>query len=222
MKSLARARVVCACQRHTIDSHGDHIHTCPKYSGAKPAHELVVEAVARLARSAGFSDKTRNVTVARGCQCGDDEIQHLHIAGKASLVIDVTIVHTGFIFEMSGNCNGINVALNGQFRARAIRCWRTQPKPRTRSTVRHTPAVVFRRRSSLLCSPLPAGFTVSFSGSFGSWQIVKLGRTSTTLGLQDHHQPRHSSGSGPSTSTRIGPSSLGRWLKPPSFVPNLS
>ena len=108
---LARARVVCACQRHTIDSYGDHIHTCPKHSGAKPAHEFVVAAVANLARAAGFPTKTRNVTAALGRQRGDVEIQRLHVAGHADLVIDVTIVH-----EMNGNCNGINVALNGQLR----------------------------------------------------------------------------------------------------------
>ena len=53
-------------------------------------------------------------------------------------------------------------------------------------------------------------------------EIVKLGRTSKALGLLDHNLPRLSTGSGPSTSTRIGQSSLERWLKPPPFVPNLS
>jgi len=107
------------------------VHTCPKYSDAKPAYELVVEAVARIARSAGLSAKTRNVAVAQGRQRGDIEIQRLHVAGKVDLVIDVTIVH-----GMSGNCNGINVATIDSFGARVIRCWRTQPKPSTRSTVK--------------------------------------------------------------------------------------
>jgi len=108
---LARARATCACQLHTIDAHGDHIHTCPKHSGAKPAHELVVAAVADLARAAGFSTRTRNVTATRGRQRGDIEILRLNVGGHANMVIDVTILH-----EMSGNCNGINVGLNGQLR----------------------------------------------------------------------------------------------------------
>jgi len=66
-----------------------YIHNVPsKHSGAKPAHELVVEAVAKLARSAGFPSKTRNATVARGRERGDVEFQRLHVAGKADLVID--------------------------------------------------------------------------------------------------------------------------------------
>jgi len=63
--------------------------------------ELVVVAVANLARAAGFPTKTRNVTVARGRQRDDVEIQRLCVAGHANLVIDVTIVH-----EMSGSCTG--------------------------------------------------------------------------------------------------------------------
>ena len=90
---LARARVVCACSVIRLIFHGDHIHTCPKHSGAKPAHERVVAAVANLARASGFPTKTRNVTAARCRQRGDIEIQRVHVAGHADLVLDVTIVH---------------------------------------------------------------------------------------------------------------------------------
>jgi len=51
--------------------------------------------------------------------------------------------------KLSGNCKGINVALNGQLRGQGGSLLEDAPELRTRSIVRNSPAVVFKRHSSL-------------------------------------------------------------------------
>ena len=41
--------LVCHCNRHVIDTHGDHIHTCKKHTGStKDAHDTILDALEQI------------------------------------------------------------------------------------------------------------------------------------------------------------------------------
>ena len=41
--------LVCLCNRHVIDPHGDHIHTCKKHTGStKDAHDTILDALEQI------------------------------------------------------------------------------------------------------------------------------------------------------------------------------
>jgi hypothetical protein len=60
MQAAADARTQCACKRHPIDLHGDHVLTCKKHTGGIIAHNRIMDVVARLARNAGCSVRVNN------------------------------------------------------------------------------------------------------------------------------------------------------------------
>ena len=41
--------LVCHCNRHVIDTYGDHIHTCKKHTGStKDAHDTILDALEQI------------------------------------------------------------------------------------------------------------------------------------------------------------------------------
>ena len=110
-----RTRYVCACQRHVIDTHGDHVHTCKQHSGSKKeAHETIVEALQSLLTQAGLSNTTAKLPKVRmpddTTRQGDIWVKNAHLGGHQDLIIDVSVVH-----EFGGD-NMVDVSRNGQLR----------------------------------------------------------------------------------------------------------
>ena len=63
----------CGCKKFVIDALGDHVRTCTAHSGAKKAHDWVVDQLADLFRTT-LKVKTQQVARSRGQRCGDIEL----------------------------------------------------------------------------------------------------------------------------------------------------
>jgi len=56
------ASAVCPCDKHIIDVHGDHIHTCKKHTGSrKDAHETILTALEQICHDSGLSTRRSNI-----------------------------------------------------------------------------------------------------------------------------------------------------------------
>ena len=64
---------VCGCRKFRIDALGDHLCTCTAHSGAKKAHDGVVDQLADLFHTT-HRVKTQQVVKSRGHHCGDIEL----------------------------------------------------------------------------------------------------------------------------------------------------
>jgi hypothetical protein len=64
---------VCGCRKFKIDALGDHLCTCTTHSGAKKAHDWVVDQLPDLFRTT-HRVKTQQVVETRGHHCGDIEL----------------------------------------------------------------------------------------------------------------------------------------------------
>ena len=73
---------------------GDHLYTCSSHSGAKKAHDWVVDQLADLFRTT-HKVKTQQVVKTRGHHCGDIELAGYlgNEAGPVLLVLDLRITH---------------------------------------------------------------------------------------------------------------------------------
>ena len=63
----------CGCRKFQIDPLGDHLNTCTAHSGAKKAHDWMVDQIADLFRTT-HKVKTQQVIKSRGQHCGDIEL----------------------------------------------------------------------------------------------------------------------------------------------------
>ena len=61
---------VCGCRKFQVDPLGDHLYTCTTHSGAKKAHDWVVDQLADLFRTT-TKFETQQVIKSRGQHCGD-------------------------------------------------------------------------------------------------------------------------------------------------------
>jgi hypothetical protein len=77
----------CGCRKFQLDPLGDHLNTCTAHSGAKKAHDWMVDQVADFFRTTD-KVKTQQVVKNRGQHCGDIEL-----AGYLALVLDLRIAH---------------------------------------------------------------------------------------------------------------------------------
>ncbi len=68
-KSLA----TCGCRKFQLDPLGDHLNTCTAHSGAKKAHDWMVDQLADFFRTT-HKVKTQQVVKSRGQHCGDIEL----------------------------------------------------------------------------------------------------------------------------------------------------
>ena len=64
----------CGCRKFQIDPLGDHISVCTAHTGAKKAHDWVVDQLADLFRTT-HKEKTQQVIRTRGQHCGDIELE---------------------------------------------------------------------------------------------------------------------------------------------------
>ncbi len=84
----------CGCRKFQLDPLGDHLNTCTVHSGAKKAHDWMVDQVADLFRTT-HKVKTQHVVKSRGRPCGDIQLEGYlaNEAGPVSLVLDLRIAH---------------------------------------------------------------------------------------------------------------------------------
>jgi hypothetical protein len=72
--------------RHVIDAHGDHIHTCKKHTGStKDAHETILDALQKICHDSGLSTQRHNIPSVHKpnskTSCGDLLIKDANIGG---------------------------------------------------------------------------------------------------------------------------------------------
>ncbi len=85
---------VSGCRKFQVDSLGDHLCTCTTHSGAKKAHDWVVDQLADLFRTT-HKAKTHQVVKIRGQHCGDIELVGYlaNVTGPVPLVLDLRVAH---------------------------------------------------------------------------------------------------------------------------------
>ena len=100
----------CGCRKFQLDPLGDHLNTCTAHSGAKKAHDWMVDQIADLFRTT-HKVKTQQVVKSRGQHCGDVELAGYlaNAAGPVPLVLDLRIAH-----DRVGSST--DPTLNGQLR----------------------------------------------------------------------------------------------------------
>ncbi len=98
---------VCGCRKFKIDALGDHLCTCSFHSGAKKAHDWVVDQLADLFRTT-HKVKTQQVVKSRGRHYNDLELAAYlaNVEGPVPLVLDLRLTH-----DRIGS--SVNPALNG-------------------------------------------------------------------------------------------------------------
>ncbi len=87
----------CGCRKFQLDPLGDHLNTCTAHSGAKKAHDWMVDQVADLFCTT-HKLKTQQVVKSRVQHCGDIEVAGYlaNEAGPVSLVLDLRIFFSRF------------------------------------------------------------------------------------------------------------------------------
>ncbi len=84
----------CGWRKFQLDPLGDHLNTCTTHSGAKKAHDWMVDQIADLFHTTN-KVKTQKVVKNRGHHCGDIELEGYlaNEAGPVPLVLDLRIAH---------------------------------------------------------------------------------------------------------------------------------
>jgi hypothetical protein len=97
----------CGCRKFQFDVLGDHLCTCTAQSGAKKAHDWVVDQLANLFRTT-HKVKTQQVVKNRGHHCGDIELPRYltNATGPVPLVLDLRIAHDRFGSSSDPSLNG--------------------------------------------------------------------------------------------------------------------
>ena len=89
-------RMLCACRKHFLGTHPDHVHCCQSVAASTQAHDWAVTQLQPLFRSLGHQVRVQTaVTASRGQQRGDVQIKdYLHHNGAPrDLVFDLSITH---------------------------------------------------------------------------------------------------------------------------------
>jgi hypothetical protein len=97
----------CGCRKFQLDPLGDHLNTCTAHSGAKKAHDWMVDQLADLFRTT-HKVKTQQVVKNRGQPCGDIELAGYLVneKGPVALVLDLRIAHDRMGSSTDPNLNG--------------------------------------------------------------------------------------------------------------------
>jgi hypothetical protein len=84
----------CGCRKLQLDPLGDHLNTFTAHSGAKKAHDWMVDHISDLFRTT-HKVKTQQVVKSRGQHCGDIELEEYlaNESGPVPLVLDLRIAH---------------------------------------------------------------------------------------------------------------------------------
>jgi hypothetical protein len=140
---------VCGCRKFGIDTLGDYLCTCTAHSGAKKAHDWMVDQVADFFHTT-HKVKTQQVVKSRGQHCGDIELAGYlaNEAGPVPLVLDLRIAHDRVGSSVDPSLNGhlkypnnLDQSLNDAA-ADKIRKYRADYNNRPPSAVSFTPAIV--------------------------------------------------------------------------------
>ncbi len=170
---VEKTLVACGYRKFQLDAMGDHLCTCTAHSGAKKAHNWVVEQLTDFFRTTHHT-KTQHVTKSRGRHCGDIQLEAYlaNTAGPVPLVLDLRIDHDRFGSTSDPSLNGhlhypndIDNSLN-EVAADKIRKYRADYNHNSPSTVSFVPDIV------------------STSGKLHS-EFIRL------LFLQDHRETDH-------------------------------
>ncbi len=99
--------VTCGCRKFQLDPLGDHLNTCTAHSGAKKAHDWMVDQIADIFRTTQ-KVKTQQVIKSRGHHCGDIELPGYlpNTTVPVSLVLDLRIDHDRFGSSSDPSLNG--------------------------------------------------------------------------------------------------------------------
>jgi hypothetical protein len=97
----------CGCRKFHLDPLGDHLNTCTTHSGAKKAHDGMVDQVADLFRIT-HKVRTQHVVKNRGQDCGDIQLEGYLVneAGPVPLVLDLRIAHDRMGSSADPSLNG--------------------------------------------------------------------------------------------------------------------
>ena len=97
----------CGCRKFQLDPLGDHLNTSIAHSGAKKAHDWMVDQIADLFRTT-HKVKTQQVIKSRGHHCGDIELEGYlaNTSGPVPLVLDLRIAHDRFGSSSDPSLNG--------------------------------------------------------------------------------------------------------------------
>ncbi len=103
---------VCGCRKFRVDTLDDHLCTCTVHTGAKKAHDWVVDQLADLFRTT-HKAKTQKVIKSRGHHCGDVELAGYlaNVSGPVPLVLDLRITYDRFGSNSDPNLNGNYITL---------------------------------------------------------------------------------------------------------------
>jgi hypothetical protein len=97
----------CGCRKFQLDPLGDHLNTCTSHSGAKKAHDWMVDQITDLSRTTQIV-KTQQFIKSRGHHCGDIELAGYlaNAAGPVPLVLDLRIAHDRYGSSSDPSLNG--------------------------------------------------------------------------------------------------------------------
>jgi hypothetical protein len=138
----------CGRRKFQLDPLGDHLNTCTAHSGAKKAHDWMVDQVADFFRTTD-KVKTQQVVKSRGQHCGDTDLAAYlaNEAGPVPLVLDLRIAHDRVGSSTDPTLNGhlkypnnLDQSLN-DVPADKIRKYRADYNNRTPSAVSFMPAI---------------------------------------------------------------------------------
>jgi hypothetical protein len=100
--------VASGCKKFHLDSLGDHLNTCTSHSGAKKAHDWMVDQFPDLFHITN-KVKTQQVVKSRGQHCGDIELPGYLVneSGPVPLVLDLRITYDRVGSITDPNLNGL-------------------------------------------------------------------------------------------------------------------
>jgi len=100
------------CNRHVIDTHRDHIHTCKKRTGStKDAHETILDALENICNDSGLSTHRHNIPSVRKVKGrtgrGDLVIKDVNRGDRLHMIVDVVFIHEFYGNHLADeSCNG--------------------------------------------------------------------------------------------------------------------
>jgi hypothetical protein len=140
--------LTCGCKKFQLDPLGNHLNTCTAHSGAKKAHDWMVDQFVDLFHTT-HKVKTQQVVKSGGQHCGDIDLAGYlaNETGPMPLVLDLRITHDRVGSSTDPNLNGhlkcpnnLDKSLN-DVAADKIRKYRADYNNRPPSVVSFMPAI---------------------------------------------------------------------------------
>jgi hypothetical protein len=200
----------CGCRKFQLDPLGDHLNTCTAHSGAKKAHDWMVDQVADFFCTT-HKVKTQHVVKNRCQYCGDIELVGYlaNAADPVPLVLDLRIAHDRMGSSTDPSLNGhlkypnnLDQSLNDAA-ADKVRKYRADYNNRSPSAVSFMPAIAsksgrlhneFVRRLFLQAHRETDCFFAASGVQFAQTHPggVNLNLDGATIASKSHTHPSHS------------------------------